>query len=134
MNIKKILLTSLVIWIVTAVLGFLTCGQLFNWVYLLPPNIWKNPVEINFIGSTLFGLFSALLFVFVFAVLYKGIPNEGAKKGMTYGILVWLVSLGGLVGMSFYMTINLVVILYWTIQALVMNIINGMIVGKIYQK
>lgn len=54
---------------------------------------------------------------------------------MIYGILVWLVgALTGLASMPFYMTIATTVIVYWIIQALVLNLINGAIVGAIYME
>jgi hypothetical protein len=71
----------------------------------------------------------------VYALLYKGIPGEGAKKGITYGILVWLVgALTGIASMAFYMTIATTVVVYWILQALVLSIINGAIVGVIYKE
>ena len=139
MNAKRILISGVVIWIVGTVFGILTCGWLFNWVYTLPPNIWKDPAVMmsagNLIGANLIGLVSAIIFALVYALLYKGIPGEGAKKGMTYGLLVWLVgALAGIASMPFYMTIATTVVVYWTIQALVLNLINGAIVGAIYKE
>ena len=84
MNAKRILISGVVIWIVGTVFGILTCGWLFNWVYTLPPNIWKDPAVMmsagNLIGANLIGLVSAIIFALVYALLYKGIPGEGAKK------------------------------------------------------
>lgn len=139
MNIARILISGVVIWIVSTVLGFLSCGWLFNWVYLLPPNIWLDETVMmsagNIIGANIAGLILALLFTFVFAVLYKGIPGTGAKKGMIYGVLVWLVgALAGIASMPFYMTIATTVVIYWIIQALVMNVISGAIIGAIYRE
>ena len=138
-NIKKIILPSIVIWIVTTVLGFITCGWLFNWVYQIPPNIWIDPEIMmsagNMIGMNLIGLISAVIFVSVYAFLQKAIPGSGAKKGMTYGLIVWLVgTLTGIAAMSFYMTIATTVVVYWIIQGLVMNLINGAIVAKLYKE
>ena len=139
MDIKRILISGVVIWLVGTVFGFLTCGWLFNWVYTLPPNIWKDPTVMmsagNLIGANLTGLACAIIFTSVYALLYKGIPGEGVKKGMTYGILVWLVgALTGIAAMPFYMTIATTVVVYWILQALVLNIINGAIVGVSYKE
>jgi MFS family permease len=129
MDIKRILISGVVIWLVGTVFGFLTCGWLFNWVYTLPPNIWKDP------AVNLTGLACAIIFTSVYALLYKGIPGEGVKKGMTYGILVWLVgALTGIASMPFYMTIATTVVVYWLLQALVLGLINGAIVGSIYKE
>ena len=137
MNIKKIILSSVAIWITSAVLGFLTCGWLFNWVYQLPPNIWKTPevMATNLIWMNLIGLLTAIIFVSIFALLYKGIPGQGIKKGINYGFIIWLVSsLSGMITMPFYMTIATTVVVYWITLGLVMNLINGAIVGGIYKE
>jgi hypothetical protein len=69
------------------------------------------------------------------AVLYNGISGEGVKKGMIYGILVWLVgALTGVASILFYMTIATTVVVYWIIQAPVLNKINIAIVGSIYKE
>ena len=137
MNTKKIILSSVVIWIVSVVFGFLTCGWLFNWVYQLPPNIWKTPevMTVNLIWMNLIGLLTAIIFASVFALLYKGIPGQGIKKGINYGFIIWLVSaLSGMITMPFYMTIATTVVVYWIILALALNIINGAIIGAIYKE
>jgi hypothetical protein len=138
MNLKKVFLAAVVIFVVSAAFGWLTCGWLFNWVYKIPPNIWKDPTVMmstgNMIGSSLIGLVVSILFALVFALLYKGIPGTGVKKGMIYGILVWLVgAVTGVASMPFYMTIATTVVIYWLIQALVLNLINGALVGAIYK-
>ncbi|OFV67809.1 MAG: conserved hypothetical protein, membrane [Candidatus Syntrophoarchaeum caldarius] len=138
MNIKRILIAGIIIWIVGTAFGVLTCGWLFNWVYQLPPNIWKDPTEImaagNVIGANVIELLGAMIFVAVYAFISGGIPGEGVKKGMTYGLIVWLVGvLSGIASMPFYMTIATTVVVYWIVQALVVNLINGAIVGVIYR-
>jgi hypothetical protein len=137
-NSKRIFGAGVILWVVSAVFTWLTCGWLFNWVYQITPLIWKGPEAImsasNLIGSNLIGLVSAFLFVFVYAVLYKGIPGKGATKGMNFGILVWLITaFSGMVGMAFYMTISEIVIVYWVVQALILNLIKGAIMGAIYK-
>ncbi len=139
MSAKRIIISGVVIWIVSSLFGWLTCGWLFKWVYTLPPNIWKDPVIMmsagNMIGMNVTGLIGALLFALVFAVLYKGIPGKGVAKGMMYGILVWLVgALTGIGSMPFYMTIATTVVVYWLINALVLSVINGAVVGAIYKE
>lgn len=135
---KKIALASVIVWVVSAIIGWLTCGWLFKGVYQIPQIIWKSPEIImaagNTIGSLLVGLISAIIFVTVFAILYKGIPGKGINKGLNYGLLLWAVSaFSGILTMIFYMTISPVVIIYWILQALVVNLIIGVIVAKIYK-
>jgi hypothetical protein len=140
MNAKRIVIAGVVVWIVSSIFFFLTCGWLFKWVYKLPPNIWRDwatmpATALNLIGPHAIGLIRALLFVLVFAILYKGIPGKGVFKGMIYGVLVWLVgALTGMASMPFYMTISTTVVIYWIIQQLVLGVINGAIVGVIYKE
>ena len=92
MNTKRILIAGIAVWIISSILGWLTCGWLFNWVYALSPNIWKPAEEmlgVNMVWMSLVGLFTAMVFALVYALLYKGIPCKGIKKGLMYGFIVW---------------------------------------------
>jgi len=138
MNVKKILISTAAVWAAGTVLGMITCGWLFNWIYMLPPMIWKTSGEIlvpaNLIGSYAMGLIASLIFCSVYAFIYNGIPGAGLRKGLTYGLIVFLVgAFAGIGSMPFYMTINTIVVIYWLIQALLMNLLNGAIVAYIYR-
>ncbi|MBU0648764.1 hypothetical protein KJ969_01480 [Patescibacteria group bacterium] len=138
MNYPKLILSAVIILVVGTAFSWLTCGWLFNWVYTIPPLIWHTPETMmsasSFALGILFGIVHALMFVLVYAVLYKGIPCLGAKKGLVYGFLMWLVgALAGMISMPVYMTIAWTVIIYWIAQALALNLINGAIVGAIYK-
>ncbi|MFH1536906.1 MAG: hypothetical protein ABID45_02900 [Patescibacteria group bacterium] len=139
MNTKKIILTSIVIWIVGGIIGMLTCGWLFNWVYAIPPIIWKTEEAMlagsNMFWSYLFGLMVAVIYVIIYAFLYKGLPDKGIKKGITYALIVWLVgAFSGIAPMLFYMTIAPTVVIYWLLQSLVLAFINGILLGVLYKK
>ena len=140
MNFKKVLFAGVAAWLVQTIIIWLTCGWLFTWVYEIPPNIWLGPEAMmspnNMIWSNLFSLIANILFVLGFAWLYKGIPGStGVKKGIIYGLIIWLVAaLPGMGSMPFYMTIASGVVVYWVIQALVINLIRGAIVGAIYKQ
>ncbi|MFC1655814.1 hypothetical protein ACFL3C_03020 [Patescibacteria group bacterium] len=134
MNVKRLILASIVIWVVSFAFIMLTCGWLFTWVYEIPPLIWVSPEDMNLGLSIASGLLTAFLFTLVYAIFYKGIPGKGVKKGMIYGILLWLV--GPLVGtlvMPVYMTIAWTVVIYWIIQMFILKLILGALVGAIYK-
>jgi len=138
MNIKRLLLSSIVIWLVGGLYSCLTCGWFFNWVYKIPPIIWKDPAEMmsagNMTASSILGFLTAFIFVAVFAVLYKGIPKKGVQKGLMYGFLVWLIGpLIGTITMPFYMTIASQVVVYWIVNSFVSYMILGALVGWIYK-
>ena len=51
------------------------------------------------------------------------------------GLIVWLLgALSVIASMPFYLAIATIVVLYWLIQALVLNVINGAILGAIYKE
>ena len=139
MKVKKFLIAGVVVWLVESIAGWLTCGWLFNWVYMLPPvSLWKSAEEMmsaaNFFGSSVLGFLRAMAFTAVYAWAFKVFPGKGIQKGVNYGLMVWVVgALFGIASMPFYMNINNVVVVYWIGQALVMNLIQGMIVGKVYR-
>ena len=70
MNPKKIILSGVIIWIVNSIIGFVTCGWLFNWVYEIPPNIWKAP-EVMMSGTNMLWVnLIGLIYGFIFASAY----------------------------------------------------------------
>lgn len=134
MNIKKIIFAVVVVAIFNILVGMLTCGGAFNWVYKLEPtNVWK-PME-NFslpimIAST---FIIDLIFVFVYALINKGIPGKNKFiKGLIYGLLVVLVGLvPGMIQTYLYMTVATTVVIYWTIWGLIVSPIKGLITAAI---
>jgi hypothetical protein len=138
MKIGRMLLAALAIWIFSTIWMFLTCGWLFSWIYEIEPIIWYSAETMmsaqTLIFSNLFGILSAVIFVLVFAVLYKGIPKKGISKGLVYGFLVWLIGpFSGMISMPLYMTIAPAVIVYWLISALITFLVMGVIAGAIYK-
>jgi hypothetical protein len=136
---KKVVVSTIVLWLVSVFYMFLTCGWLFKWVYDLEPKIWL-PVEVmmlpvNMVLSHIVTIVGVFFFVVIFEILYKAIPQKGVSKGMVYGFFVFL--LGPFVGISsmpLYMTVSTTVIVYWLVSAFVLFLIKGAIVGKIYSK
>jgi hypothetical protein len=137
MKFSKIVLGSIIVWIVSTIYLWLTCGWLFKWVYEIEPTVaWKGAMGGNTVfASLLLGLIVAFLFSYVFSVLYKGIPGKGINKGLAYGFLVWLVGgLSGVITMPLYMNIAVSVVIYWAISFLALKLINGAILGKVFKK
>ncbi|MFC1732880.1 hypothetical protein ACFL6I_21465 [candidate division KSB1 bacterium] len=138
MNTKRLFLATLAIWLFGTVYAMLTCGWLFNWVYQIPPIIWKTPAEMmtasNMIGSNLSGIVVSFVFVLAYAMLYKGLPEKGVKKGMIYGFIAWLIGpLSGIITMPYYMTIASQVVGYWIINMIIIYLVMGALVGLIYK-
>jgi hypothetical protein len=139
MKLGRMILAALAVWIAGSVYTMLTCGWLFNRVYQIPPIIWVKPetmmLPMNMAMSYGLSLIMALISVMVYALLYNGIPGNGYKKGLMYGVITYLVGvLPGISGMPFYMTISWTVVGYWMVNFLVYELIAGFLTGVIYKK
>ena len=76
MKIWKILIAAVVVTVFEVVVGGLTCGWLFKWVYEIEPtNVWK-PMEAPPVTFYVGALVLNILFVLVYALLAKGIPGK----------------------------------------------------------
>lgn len=135
MKISKVLLATIVVCVFNFIVGAITCGGYFSWVYKLEPtNVW-NPITKNSFGFMLLELVVVnLLFVVVYALIHKGVPGKNKyTKGLIYGLLVWLVGMiPGMFATAIYMTVSKVVVIYWTILALIMSPLKGIITSTIY--
>ncbi|MBN1437447.1 MAG: hypothetical protein JW936_10270 [Sedimentisphaerales bacterium] len=73
------------------------------------------------------------IFAMVYVILRKGIPGCcSVSKGIVFGLCVWLVGvLPGMFMTYMFMTVAVVVIKYWTISALIMTPIKGVLAAVI---
>ncbi|MHC4075171.1 MAG: hypothetical protein ACYSRZ_01985 [Planctomycetota bacterium] len=137
MKLWRILIAGLVITVFNTAFAMVTCGWFFRWVYALKPtDIWKPmngpPPTAYYISAVVI----SILFALVYAILNKGIPGKiRLLKGIVFGLCVWAVGiLPGMAAMYFFMTINPVVVLYWTLLGLVQTPLAGIIIAAIYGK
>lgn len=134
MKIFKILLTILAVTIFNMLVGMLTCGGYFSWVYKLEPtNVWKPVASLSFLLMVAEMLIVNILFIGGYLLVKKGIPGQNKfVKGLLYGLLVWAVgTVPGMVSTSLYMTVSHVVVIYWTIWGLVVTPVKGLITSAI---
>ncbi|MFA5028801.1 MAG: hypothetical protein WC713_13100 [Candidatus Methylomirabilota bacterium] len=135
MKVEKILIAGVVLTVFNAVIGMVTCGWIFSWVYKLEPiNVWKpmngGPGAMFMIGSFVL----SVILSFVYALIQKGIPG-GSKfmKGIVFGLCVWAVGmLPGMFATYAFMTVATTVVIYWTILGFIKTPLEGMIIAAIY--
>lgn len=135
LKIGRIFIAGVVITIFDAIIGGITCGYIFNWVYTLEPtNIWRAMQEPP--GIKLFAgiLVLNILFAVVYALLVKGIPGSNKLvKGIIFGLCVWAVGmLPGMFATYTFMTVATTVVVYWTISGLIQTPLKGLILAAIY--
>ncbi|MFH1768215.1 MAG: hypothetical protein ABH858_03535 [Candidatus Omnitrophota bacterium] len=134
MKLGKTLIAAAAITIFESIVGALTCGGVFNWVYKLPPtSVWK-PMEAPGLAYYIGVLLLGILLVIVYVYLKAGLPGETKLiKGLVFGLCVWAVGvLPGMFSTAMFMTVAPVVILYWTISGLIFTSLEGLIIAVIY--
>lgn len=135
MNIKKMILAIIVVAVFNVLVGMLTCGGVFSWVYKLEPvSVWKPMENISLPLMIAGTFFIDTLFVFVYTLINKGIPGKNkVVKGLVYGLLVWMVGLvPGMISTYLYMTVATTVVIYWTIWGFIVSPLKGIITAAIY--
>ncbi len=134
MKIGKILIAGFVVTIFSMILGGITCGGIFSWVYKLEPtNVWKPmtcPGTMFIIGTFILNTVLA----FVYALIKKGLPGKNRFiRGLVFGLCVWAVGmLPGMFCTYEFMTVATTVVIYWTVLGLIKSLLEGMIIAAIY--
>jgi len=134
MNYRRILIAGVAAAVFNIVIGALTCGWLFSWVYEIEPtNIWRamdSPPVVYYILAVVMNIVLA----FVYALLAKGIPGKNKLiKGLVFGLCVWAVgNLPAMLSTYLFMTVAATVVVYWTILGLLALPLMGLIIAAIY--
>ena len=135
MKIGRMLIAGIAVTIFNAIVGMVTCGGIFSWVYKLEPtNIWKpmagGPGAMFMVGSLVLSIILSL----VYALIQKGIPGGNKlAKGIVFGLCVWAVGmLPGMLVTYAFMTVANTVIVYWAILGLIKTPLEGIIISMIY--
>ena len=139
MNLSKIILAGVAFAAVSQLIhslgATLTMGFYFDpayfpvWSKVMMPGPGPPPASFYYY-SIAFGLVNGIVLAFAFAIIRGGIPGRGLKKGLLFGLLVFLIaSLPS--SLSLYLLINLPValIIYWTVEGFVACLIGGAIIG-----
>lgn len=135
MKTGKILLASVVVAVFNFLIGALTCGWLFRWVYAIEPTTaWKPMSGPPGIGYMIGSFILTVALVLVYAVLRKGIPgNNSFAKGFVFGLCIWAVStLPGMYATYAFMNVATAWVVYMTIHGLIFLPIKGIIIASIY--
>lgn len=135
MNIKKLILAIIAVFVFNFLVGMATCCSTFSWVYKLEPtNVWRPEASVSIPFAILGMLFADAIFVWVYALINKGVPGTNRfAKGLLYGLLVVLVGLvPGMIATYAYMTVATTVVIYWTVWGFIVSPLKGLITAAIY--
>jgi hypothetical protein len=138
----KIILAAIVFMIIAQVINYIEAMFTMNyyidqtyatvWSKIMMPTAGPSPMEFYYYSLT-FSFITGLFFTVVYTIVEKGVPgNTFVKKGLIYGLLIWLV--GGLSGsLAMVLLINLPIdlIAYWTLSGLIVDLLAGIAMIKI---
>ncbi|HUT21955.1 MAG TPA: hypothetical protein VMX18_00940 [Candidatus Bipolaricaulota bacterium] len=99
------------------------------WSKLMMPEAGPPPASFM-VYSVLSQLASAIIAVFVFYLLGSAVPGSGAKRGLLFGLLMFLVA--GISSMlTFVLLLNIPfgLIMWWTLASLLIFLISGLFIG-----
>lgn len=102
------------------------------WSKIMMPGASAPPISFTLI-SLAFALINGLIFSSIYAILKNSIPgNTLAKKGLVYGLFVFLLS-GITMSLTLILLINLpiVLLIYWACESLIIYLIIGLTTAKI---
>jgi hypothetical protein len=114
---------------------------LFGSVFALEPTfIWRWTPQQMFnmpagwfvylvVGNTVLAVAVAV----VYAMLVKGIPGKGIRKGLVYGVIIWVIGVLPAVFTIHVLTVmNDMAVLYFTTQSFFEHLCYGAIIAAIY--
>ena len=130
----KVIVAGVIISVFDVIVGALTCGGVFNWVYKLEPtNVWKPVLGAPGVDFFIGLLVMNIIFALIYALLKNGVPgNNRFVKGIVYGVCVWAVGiLPGMFSTYMFMTVAVTVIVYLTVSNLILMPVKGLIVSSI---
>ena len=122
---KKGLISGIIAGIVMLIIGsaFMMIPEVTEWYTVTFPEMMApTAMSIMTVGVVLGGIFMGL----VYSVINSAIPGEGARKGLNYGIMVWL-----LAGLTWPIMIMGFAPAYLWIAELINGLITYSIVGAV---
>jgi hypothetical protein len=102
------------------------------WSKIMMPTAGPPPISFMVYGIV-YAFITGLLFTGLYIHLGKALPYKSVvKKGLSYGLAVFcLAGIPGALSMHLLFNLPLVLIISWTIEGLVIYLLNGMIVAKL---
>jgi hypothetical protein len=136
MKIVRGIIGGVVFGILGEIFGWLIYGACFKDAVTAVSQFWRPMDSLYWrVGMPLVDIFAGLMIALGFALFYKGIPGEGIKKGLVFGLILWLMS--RVPGELFWYVMSPIpfslVIAGW-IHGILVAAIGGMVLAAIYGK
>lgn len=136
MKIIRGILGGITFGIIGEIFGWLIYGVLFmKWTEQVS-HMWRPMESLHWrIGMPLADIFSGLMVALAYAILYKGIPGTGIKKGLVFGLILWLIT--RVAGELFFYAMSpipfMLVVAGW-LHGLIVGALGGVVIAAVYGK
>jgi len=136
MKILRGILGGIAFGMISEIFGWLIYGVIFMKWTTQSSQLWRPMDSLCWrIGMPLADIFSGLMISLGFALLYKGIPSTGIKKGLMFGFILWLII--RLAGELFWYAMTpipfMLVVAGW-VHGLIAMLLGGVVMAAIYGK
>jgi hypothetical protein len=136
MKVLRGILAGIAFGIIGEVSGFFIYAVLFVKWTEEASQLWRPMESLHWrIGMPLADIFSGLMVALAYAILYKGIPGTGIKRGLIFGLILWLIT--RLAGELFFYAMSpipfMLVVAGW-IHGLIVGVLGGSAIAAIYGK
>jgi hypothetical protein len=135
MNVKRFLaagiVASVLFLVLDAILG-ITGGLIGQQVFGVPAG---QPPEAKMMIGLIFELINGFMLALIYAVIHPGLPGQGWKKGISYGLIVWGLRVV-MWAFSTYMLTDMspVLITITVVTGLIEVLILGVVIALIYRE
>ena len=131
---KKIVVSGIAAGIVILVIGNLI-GFLFAVDYTTTPQLWKPMTGNWWYNMIVLDFVEGILYAAVFSILFNSIPGKGWRKGLNYGLILWVVAtVPGMLMTYFTMAVPDSIVASWTFGGLISLVIAGSVISIIQNK
>lgn len=136
MKILRGVLGGIAYGVIGEIFGWCIYGVLFLKYSEQVYQLWRPMESLHWrIGMPLADIFSGLMVALAYALLYKGIPGTGFKKGLFFGLILWLIM--RFAGELFWYAMSpipfMLVVAGW-IHGLIVMSLGGIVIAAIYGK
>lgn len=136
MNVKRWLISSVAVFVVFSVVGYVVHGVLLDDIYQQTALVWRSKSDMQSmmwlmsIGTAIV----ALMFAFLYTKGYER-NKPGVWQGLRFGLYIWLlVSVGMAFGWYVVLPIPAALSIYWVISGLIQSLLAGVVVGLVYKE
>jgi len=104
----------------------------YLWSKIMMPSVEAMPPLSFTVYSLVFAFLTGVIFASFYGVVERVIVGRGIKKGMIFGLWLFVtVSITGFMATYLILSIPLMLLVMWQVEALVLYLIAGMIFSKI---